>query len=287
MHPTFDVPLELLDNAADFGAPFFSALALRKAPSPLFVNGFEKPYLFPTLYADVRCAVGIFHCSREAAKEYASERLGTKVEPPVMLGGRSIVAVSCYEYRSVRGVRPYNEIAVAIPLRHGPKAGPPVLGAFAQVPDSGYFIAAMPVTSEENRLRGEHFWNLPKRARRIDIEEDEESCSFLSYAADGSTLDMTLRVPKAGKLKRFDVSSALFTRKDGALLRSPTAFAGDFSVRLNAATLLSPRTCAAPCLTLGSGEASEALRAIGAELVPLQTRYSRSMNSMFDLPARL
>jgi hypothetical protein len=285
MYPTSDIPPGLLDNAAAFGDAFFSGLVLRGAPTPLVVNGREKPYLFPTLYADVRCAVAIFHCSRAAAKAYASERLGTEVEPPIMLGGRAIVAVSCYEYRSVSGVRPYNEIAVAIPLRLGSRAGLPVLGAFAQAADSGYLIAAMPVTSEENRLRGEHFWNLPKRARRIDIEEDEESCAFLSYAADGSTLDMSLRVPKSGKPKRFDVRSAIFTRKDGKLLRSPTAFAGDFSVRLNAATLLSPRRSASPCLVLGSGEASEALRAIGAEEVPLQTRYARAMNSLFDLPS--
>jgi hypothetical protein len=286
MLPTYDIPPELLENAEAFGDSFFSALSLREAPEPLIVEGRAKRYLFPTLYADVRCAVGIFHCSRAAAKDYVGERLGRAVEPPIMLGGRTIVAVSCYEYRSVRGVRPYNEIAVAIPLRLGPSAGLPVLGAFAQAPGSGYFIAAMPVTSEENRLRGEYFWNLPKRTRRIDIEEDESSCSFASYAADGSTLDMTLRVPKEGKAKRFEVGSALFTRKGDELLRSPTAFAGDFAVTLNAATLMGPRASAAPCLLLGTGEASDALRAIGVEAVPLQTRYARSMNSMFDLPAR-
>jgi hypothetical protein len=286
MLPSFDIPCDLLDNSADFHDPFFAGLSLREAPSPLIANGKAKAYLFPTLYANVRCAVGIFHCSRTAARDYIGDRLGRAVEPPLMLGGRTIVAISCYEYRSVRGVRPYNEIAVAIPMRLGTKAGLPVLGAFAQAADSGYFIAAMPVTSEENRLRGEHFWNLPKRTRRIEIEEEGPDCFFHSYAADGSTLDMSLRVPMEGKAKRFDVSSALFTRKGGELLRSPTAFSGNFAVSLNAATLFAPRYSPDPCLVLGAGEASDALRALQVETVPLQTRYSRSMNSLFDLPTR-
>lgn len=282
MEPTFDIPAEVLDNRGEFAAAFFSGVKLRRARRPLEVAGRPKDYLFPALYADVRCAQGIFHCSFEAARDLLAEALGPEVLPPRMLGGRSIVAVSCYEYRKVLGVRPYNEIAIAIPLRLDGKSGPLLLGAFASGPDSGYYIASMPVTSDENRQRGHHFWNLPKVTRRIDVLEHEGLCRFDSYGADGR-IDISLSVPTAGKAKAMSVSSFLATRMDGKVVRNPTAFAGDFAVRVDAATVFGARG-GSQALTLGEGEASAVLRRLKAETRALQTRYAISMNSYFDLP---
>lgn len=284
MKPSFDIPATLLDNGKDFNAPFFSGLRLRKAKAPLAIAGTTRDYLFPTLYADVRCAVAIFHCSLEASRALLKAELGQDAEPPRLLGGRSIVAISCYEYRKVRGVRPYNEIAIALPLRLDGRKGIPVLGAFAGGPESGYHIASMPVTSDENRQRGHHFWNLPKITRRIDLAEEDGTCRFESYAEDGSSLDLSLTVPTRGKSQAFSVRSFLATRVAGELRRNPTAFEGDFLVNLNAATLLSPREGRdRPALVLGLGEASDILRRLGVETVPLQTRYGASINSWFDL----
>lgn len=284
MKPSYDIPPDLLDNGGDFTASLFSGLSLKKAASPLVVGGRPRDYLFPTLYADVRCAVGIFHCSLDASRAFLKAELGQDAEPPRLIGGRSIVAISCYEYRKVRGVRPYNEIAIALPLRLDGRTGIPVLGAFAGGPESGYHIASMPVTSDENRQRGHFFWNLPKITRRIDIAEEGGTCRFESYAEDGSTLDLSLSVPTSGKSQAFSVRSFLATRVAGELRRNPTAFEGDFLVKLNAATLLSSREGRdRPALVLGRGEASDILRRLEAETVPLQTRYASSMNSWFDL----
>jgi hypothetical protein len=199
-----------------------------------------------------------------------------------MLGGRSIVAISCYEYRKVRGVRPYNEIAVAVPVNLAGKPGLPVLGAFASGTDSGYYIAAMPVTSEENRLRGHHFWNLPKITRGIDIAEEGGSCRFISRDEDGRA-DFSLQVPMRGKTKLLSVRSFLAVNKGGQVLRCPTAFEGNFEMVVDASTLFgSSRKPEA--LTLGKGAVSDLLRRLGTELTPLQTRYAATMNSYFDLP---
>ncbi len=283
MKPHFDLPTELFDNEADFSHPFFAQLKVKLAKEPLLLNGKPKEYLFPTLYANVRCAQGIFHCDYKAARKLLAELLDAEAVPPRMLGGRSIVAISCYEYRSVRGIRPYNELAIAMPLRLDGKAGFPVLGAFASGPDAGYCIAFMPVTSEENRLRGRHFWNLPKITRRIDYRETADSIRFESYAEDGATLDLSLEVPTRGKVKTLDVRSFLATKKDGRLRRSPTAFAGDFCVALHAESLFGSHR-GREALMLGRGEASDVLRRLDVETRPLQTRYAASMNSYFDLP---
>ena len=163
------------------------------------------------------------------------------------------------------------------------KAGFPVLGAFSSGPASGYYIASMPVTSEENRLRGHHFWNLPKITRRIDIVEGEGFCRFESFN-DKEALDLSLQVPTAGKAKHLKVNSFLTTKKDGKLLRNPTAFEGDFQVQVQAATLFGAGAAKAAALQLGKGEASDILRRLAVELVPLQTRYATSIDSYFDLP---
>ena len=283
MEPNFDIPDRLAENEDEFTAPLFAGLGGRKAADPLVLKGKARGYLFPTLYADVRCAVAIFHCDRAAARDLVQEALGRGAEPPRMLGGRSIVAISCYEYRKVRGVRPYNEIAVAVPVNLAGESGLPVFGAFAAGPDSGYYIAAMPVTSEENRLRGHHFWNLPKITRGIDIDEGGGDCRFTSRDEDGS-LDFSLQVPTRGKTKLFSVRSFLAVNKGGQVLRCPTAFEGDFQVGVDAATLFGASR-RPPALTLGKGAVSDLLRRLGTELTPLQTRYAATMNSYFDLPS--
>ena len=281
MEPTFDIPTETLANRQEFTARLFSGLELKAARNPLTIAGVRKDYLFPTLYADVRCAQGIFHCSFDAAKAVLREALGPDAMPPRMLGGRSIVAVSCYEYRRVLGLRPYNEIAIAIPLRLDGTSGPTLLGAFAGGPDSGYYIACMPVTSDENRMRGHYFWNLPKISRRIDVSEAGGLCRFDSYG-EGRELDISLSVPIVGKKKAMSVRSFLATRQDGKIARNPTAFEGDFAINLDAATILGAKR-GAQALTLGKGEASEILRRIKAETRALQTRFASSMSSYFDL----
>jgi hypothetical protein len=283
MNPSFDVPADLLDNGADFSNPFFAGLKLRRSREPLVIGKVRKDYLFPTLYADVRCAQGIFHCSFDAALALLGEALGPGIMPPRMLGGRTIVAVSCYEYRKVRGVRPYNEIAIALPMRLDGKTGIPVLGAFAGGSDAGYYIACMPVTSDENRMRGHHFWNLPKITRRIDIEEMDGLCRFDSFN-EGGGLDISLAVPTGAKSRTLSVKSFLATKKEGRIQRNPTAFEGEFAVRVDASTLFG-RARPGTDLALGAGEASDILRRLSVEKRALQTRYVPSMNSFFDLPA--
>lgn len=282
MEPNFVLDPELLDNGADFASPFFAGLRERRSTRPLKLDGRSKDYLFPTLYADVGCAQAIFPCSFDAARDLLREALGPEALPLRLIGGKSLVALSCYEYRRVRGLRPYNEIAVALPVRLDGRSGPPLLGAFLPGPESGYHILSMPVTSEENRMRGAHFWNLPKITRRIDIEVDDGICSVASYDGDGTTLDISLAVPLSGKERRISSRSFLATRMEAGLARSPTAFDGRFSVNLHPGALLGKG--GKPVLVLGRGAASDALRRLGAASAPLQTRYATSMESWFDLP---
>jgi hypothetical protein len=86
-----------------------------------------------------------------------------------------------------------------------------------------------------------------------------------------------------GKPTTLSVQSFLATKKEGRIERNPTAFEGLFQVVVDAATLFGAKKGRA-ALTLGSGEASDLLRRLRVETRPLQTRYTASMNSYFDLP---
>src|SRR5208337_2263589 len=171
MKATWDIPEKMLDNTDRFTTDFYKRFTLRKAPQPLRMNeSVTKDYLFPTFYGDVSCAVAVFMCSYEKASALIAEQLSPKIVPVRMSRGRALVAFSCYEYKNVMGVRPYNEIAIAIPVMVDPCCNVPVLPMITdKFSRFGYYIAGMPVTSKENTIRGRTIWGLPKVTQDIDI----------------------------------------------------------------------------------------------------------------------
>src|SRR5262245_671199 len=114
MHATTAVRHDMPQNQERFQEPFFKRFALRPTKRTLELEGgIAKTYDFPTLYADVGCAIGIFMCSFDAARAIMPH---PKILPVRMPLGRSLVIFSCYEYRNVHQVWPYNEIAMTIPV---------------------------------------------------------------------------------------------------------------------------------------------------------------------------
>jgi hypothetical protein len=284
MKPTHDFGAELLENSASFRDPFFQRFRLRRAPQPLrLTDAISKDYLFPTLYADVRCAIGIFHCDYERARALLPH---PRMVPVRMTMGRSLVAFSCYEYRNVLGVAPYNEIAMTIPVMVDAKLDIPVLPMLlGMIPGFGYYVFGMPVTSKENQIRGNRIWGLPKVTQEIDILEDGGDCVTEARDDTGSAY-FKLRVPMAGRPTRFDVRAHLYSQHEGSIVRSQTQFRGTFAVTKH--MVLLARKDAHPdrtYLEIGSGPAAATLRSLGIEQHPFQFRYTASMSSAFDLPS--
>ncbi|MDQ1256647.1 MAG: hypothetical protein QG656_1245, partial [Candidatus Hydrogenedentes bacterium] len=210
MKPTFDIDETLLDNASVFDNAFFKRFALRHAPAPLQLNErVAKDYLFPTFYGDVTCAIAIFLCSYEKA---ASMMLDPRIKPVRVTRGRAPVVFSCYEYKRVLGVAPYNEIAMTIPVMLDPAVNVPILPLVTNLFRCfGYYVFSMPVTSLENQIRGHKIWGLPKVVQEIDIVEDGGDCVTTAKEASGETY-FDLRVPMEGAPTDFDVSSYLYSR---------------------------------------------------------------------------
>ncbi len=284
MQATREVRSDAPDNQGEFEAPFFKRMTLRPARAPLALeNGIEKRYLFPTFYGDVGCAIGIFMCDLEAARAIMPH---PQLEPVRMPRGRTLVIFSCYQYRQVMGVWPYNEIAMTIPVLANARVRPPVLPMLASqlFPRFGYYVFGMPVTSRENQLRGNRLWGLPKVTQQIDIERVGTQCVTTAREDDGTPY-FELSVPTTGTPTDFDVESWVYSQLDGKIKKAKTCFKGRFWVEKHMGTLLTKgKQPARPALTIGSGPSARILRDLQIEPHPFQFRYTPSMNAAFDLP---
>jgi hypothetical protein len=284
MEPTYEFDANLFDNADQFGSEFFKRFDLEHRYGPLKLNDeVSKNYLFPTLYGDVTCAIGIYLCDYKAAKALLPH---PSMEPISMLSGRSLVIFSNYIYRNVLGIAPYNEIAMTIPVMVDAKFNIPVV---PMVMDNfskfGFHVFHMPVTSKENRIRGHRLWGLPKEVERIDLDEKSGICTTTAYDESGQPY-YKCDVPTSGKTQHFDVASNLYSHLDDELLQSSTFFQGDFNVNKNMGQLFKKAGAnEKPTLEIiGDSPMAQKLRSLKIQPVPFQTRYAKTMNSCFDLP---
>lgn len=283
MKATWTIDPALLDNRDEFDNEFYRRFRLRPAAAPLQLNEeISKNYLFPTFYGDVVCAMAVFMCSYEKAAALMPHPL---VKPVRMPRGRALVAFSCYEYRKVLGVAPYNEIAMTIPIMIDPGINVPVLPMVLDVfANFGYYVFSMPVTSLENQIRGHKIWGLPKVVQQIDIEEARGLVTTRAYEESGEPY-FELTVPTGGKPQLFDVSSNLYSRKGDAFLQSETNFKAVFNVTKRMDLLFKKGVQPDQIyLSLGDTPSGRVLKALEIEAQPFQLRFAANMSSCFDLP---
>jgi hypothetical protein len=283
MKPLRNFDASLLANADKFTDPFYTRFTLRHAPQPLRLNdSVEKNYQFPTFYGDVTTAIGIFLCDYAKAKAVLPHPAMTPVRMP---GGRAVVTISCYEYKQVMGVPPYNEVAVTIPVLVGAPADVPVLPLlWGGYPGMGYYVLHMPVTSQENQIRGRKIWGLPKVTEEIDIREQGGDCVTTCFDNLGGEY-FKLRVPMAGKPTNFDVAAWIYSVKDGKLVRGRTNFKATFNVTKYMKLLwkkgLTPDR---PYLEIADRGVGQTLRRLEIDPHPFQFRYAKPVCAAFDLP---
>ena len=115
--------------------------------------------------------------------------------------------------------RPVGKIQPTIPVQHDTRWNLPVIPMlWSDAPGFGYYVFGMPVTSEENRIRGCDIWGLPKRTHGIDIEgvtratrdrraqtarvwRDRRQNGFVDQAHAGALFDMNRYVQRADVLE--------------------------------------------------------------------------------------
>jgi len=282
MKPNTPIDSTLVENSGSFTDPFFQRFELRPAPAPLALkDGLSKTYSFPTFYGDVTCAIAIFLCDYGQAEAIMPQ---PSMKPVKLPGGRSVVLFSCYEYKNVMNLAPYNEIAMTIPIMVNAGYVPPLLPLIMDFKKKGYYVFSMPVTSLENQIRGTKIWGLPKIVEEIDISTEGDNCTTVARDENGEVY-FELTVPKAGAAKHFDEIGFLYSMLDGQLLKSQTNFKGDFAVSTNPSLLWKKgQQAESPVLKLGSSSRADVLKSLDIEEVAFQFRFAKSMNSCFDLP---
>jgi hypothetical protein len=280
--PNTHIENGLIDNEDAFADPFFRRFELRPAPKPLELGGgISKTYSFPTFYADVMCAIAIFMCDARRAEAILPH---PSMKPVKMPGGRAVVLFSCYQYRNVMNIAPYNEVVMTIPIMVGAGYTPPLLPLVMDFKKKGYYVFSMPVTSLENQIRGNKIWGLPKIVEEIEISTEGSHCTTVARDEGGEAY-FELSVPKAGASKHFDETGFLYSMLEGELLKSCTRFKGDFNLTTNPSLLWKKdQRTEKPALKIGSSSRANVLRELQIEEAAFQFRYAESMNACFDLP---
>jgi hypothetical protein len=241
----------------------------------------SKDFSFPTLYKSVSCGIGIFMCSYDQAQKVLPH---PSMKPVRMPGGRAVVIFSCYEYKTVMNMKPYNEIAMTIPLLMDPSISIPVLPLISKAfKNFGYHVFSMPVTSEENRLRGQKLWGIPKVTERIDIEQKDGFSTTVAFDQTDKEY-FRLRIPMEGASQRLDETGHLYSIREGEIVKAQTNFKGDFKVNKHMGLLFNKgKKSESPLLSLGNSPRSEVLKKLEIEESVFQTRWCPSMEACFDL----
>lgn len=282
MKADFNLVPEMSNNAGEFTSDFYKRFTLRKNTQPLQVSdSISKDFSFPTFYKDVSCGMGVFMCNYDQALKVLPH---PSMRPVRMPGGRAVIIFSCYEYRTVMNMQPYNEIAMTIPLLINPSISVPVLPLISKAfKNFGYHVFSMPVTSEENRIRGQKLWGIPKVTERIDVEQQAGFSTTVAYDPKGKEY-FRLRVPMSGKPESFDETGNLYSVREGELVKAQTNFKGDFKVNKHMGLLFNKgKKSNDPLLTLGDSPRSEVLKGLEIEESVFQTRWCPSMEACFDL----
>ncbi len=282
MKPDFSITEDFPDNTDKFDTEFYNRFTLRKNTEPLVLSDtVSKDFSFPTFYTNVSCGIGIFMCSYEQAQKVLPH---PSMQPVKMPGGRAVVIFSCYQYRDVMNMRPYNEIAMTIPLLMNPSISIPVLPLVSKAfKNFGYHVFHMPVTSEENKLRGRKLWGLPKLTERIDIEQNNGFSTAVAFDENDKEY-FRLKIPMDGKKESFDESGFLYSILNNDVIKAQTNFKGDFNVNKHMGLLLNKgKKSDNPLLVLGDSPNAELLKRLEIEESVFQTRWCSRMEACFDL----
>lgn len=186
------------------------------------VSTSEGAVALPIMYYDASALYAFF---LTGADRVAGVLGSPRLTPAVTFGGRSLVAVACYEYRDT-SVGAYNEVGVAACVSvDGERlafGGWPDLIATLTRPEQrrvGMHVLDLPVTTGAANAAGREIWGFPKFVTQI------------AYHHSGRRFDCTVAAPGGGTLMALGgrtglpvpvlpTSLALYSELDGQLLRS-------------------------------------------------------------------
>jgi pimeloyl-ACP methyl ester carboxylesterase len=270
------------ENAATFDQPFFQQHVSEFRDLEL-KPGATKTYRFPTFYDQETIGGALFLCSYDEAAKLLPSPLR-----PVNFGfGRAAVAISSFRYGSVRGMKPYNEVAIAILVS---KAGSNESSAISILKSKGRkfssYVVSMPVTSLENQIRGQRIWGLPKKVREIDLRQFGNEFVTTVYDEAGVPY-LELRVPMAGKSEAFAQDTTLHSQLSSIDQVSSSKAEGVILSTLHPGVLIGAGISKSGYSSMSLSESTEAdiLRELKIIPAPIKTIFGIEIRSILTLPS--
>ncbi|SFN82054.1 Acetoacetate decarboxylase (ADC) [Geodermatophilus obscurus] len=236
----------------------------------------QGPVRLPLRYHDTAVASS-YHLASAAAVAAALPRRGGQplLRPLPGPGGRTVVAVHAFRYRTVtwtgpdgatHSLAPYGEVGVTA----GVLAGPAARGGGR--PATGGFVLQLPVTSREARDLGRVEWGLPKWLADMDFL-DAPDRQEVRLGEDGAEV-LTHTVRAGGPALRGSGSRTLWSVRDGRLLETTVTVLARWQAR--------PGRGAA-AVVLGAHPVADALRRL--DLSPAALAAFRAVEYRSTLPA--
>lgn len=241
---------------------FFEGILQRPIP--------EYGVTLPIFYYQARSMTAIFTASTRAV----SKKLPSSLHPVELYPGRSMVAVSVFEYAS-SDIGAYNEVSVAALVNYGRK-GLPVISLLKQLIRNTFkaFIFHLPVTSETARKGAVELSGYPKFLADINFIEKENSLSC-RMSVNGQDV-LTFNGRKL-KISQGPVTRTLvFNEKDGKMIYSNLYVKQDqFAQKMGGSSVQ---------MEIGRNhEVCETLRALSLSPSPLLYQFSPQFQAiLFD-----
>jgi hypothetical protein len=148
------------------GDQFPDGIGVIKKP----VMGQRDPIELPQRYYDFNFIMAHFPAPIWGVRKLLPD--DDTLVPVEIVPGLAIVSLAGFEYRQMKTLQPYNEVAVMVPVRHQPETRIPLLPLLW--PDEfevAFWVYHLPVTTQEACAAGLTIWNLPKVVAKITFED--------------------------------------------------------------------------------------------------------------------
>lgn len=156
----------------------------------------------PVFYQDVTTINTIFTARTDRVSPLLPH---PTMRPQELLPGRSLVAITCFEYRR-SDIGPYNEVAVSFPITFGTPSVPGLTPLWQMARRrTSLYVWHLPVTTEIARLGGVELYGYPKFLADIDFTPSAESlrCDLAEDGALILSLEGRVLPTRAAPVNRF------------------------------------------------------------------------------------
>lgn len=217
---------------------------------------------FPVVYKDQSRISANYTVSLSRARSVLPSK---KLEPIEVIPGAGMLSIVAFEYKSIEGLKPYNEFGSFVPVNYRKGDG--------TLSDPGVYCMHLPVTTERARWGGVAIYGFPKIVADIEFvhKKNATSCSVWH---DGKTIaDLSVK-----KLETETIlgKSYCYTYRDGKILKTLVETEG---------LVGTSQTMGGAKLELGTHKIADELRNLNLGEEAVHYQYVPQMYSLLHKPS--